>query len=641
MNQNMNPMGMNMFDQGNMGSMNGGMNEAMMNNMAEMMKMNGGGNMMSGGMGNMSGGMGNMGSGGMGNMGGGNMGGSGRHSLLGNGPNMGGNMPMMNPSAGGNSNVANKAAEKLAGANELSDVMIGPTRPDEPDRERRMESGMVGMVPTMDPNLAAAWGGWVMAPDGQMVRQPIVYQKSVLYPPSPNAPTPSLREKPPGCKTIFIGGVPEKADEDVIRDIFERCGPIQTVRQSKKNFAHIRFLNEAPVANAILLSGWRLRVDNQDQTDYTGRLHVDYAQARDDLQEYERSQRLMEREERNRMRAIEDMTRAPSPPSIPFYSDGEAHSLVEDLKNDNKFGRAVEILETWLSRGDCSKRNAGMFYTMIQAANTHVKRLSTDKTEFEAELQRLKEQWKGKIQITTTQIGQIESVFANCSHQKVWDHFTKPQRKNIQGWRHQLTEVKSVTSKIAVEEIDEMDLSDDEESEPRSKKAKKQKKGKAGSAAPSSSLDSDKLKEESENWACQVNAFQTEVESVKAEMSGELEEKKSQIKILQQTLQGMQKQLIEFQKKKAEEAAGPPKPKVLIPLKEAESRLLAVISTYLQPHPYTLTADHIWSHLLKIDSSILKEDVVKVLDRYKDCFASSEDSDKEKTWKFVAFDIKY
>ena len=25
----------------------------------------------------------------------------------------------------------------------------------------------------MDPNLAAAWGGWVMTPDGQMVRQPI------------------------------------------------------------------------------------------------------------------------------------------------------------------------------------------------------------------------------------------------------------------------------------------------------------------------------------------------------------------------------------------------------------------------------------------------------------------------------------
>ena len=38
----------------------------------------------------------------------------------------------------------------------------------------------------------------------------------------------------------------------------------------------------------------------------------------------------------------------------------------------------IEILMTWLGRGDCNKRNCGAFYSMIQAANTHVKRLLTD-----------------------------------------------------------------------------------------------------------------------------------------------------------------------------------------------------------------------------------------------------------------------
>ena len=34
--------------------------------------------------------------------------------------------------------------------------------------------------------------------------------------------------------------------------------------------------------------------------------------------------------------------------------------------------------------------------------------------------------------------------------------------------------------------------------------------------------------------------------------------------------------------------------------------------------------------------------VTAILEKYKDCFASEENSsDKEKTWKFVAFDIKY
>lgn len=31
-------------------------------------------------------------------------------------------------------------------------------------------------------------------------------------------------------------------------------------------------------------------------------------------------------------------------------------------------------------------------------------------------------------------VNQIEKVFNAASHKKVWDHFTKPQRKNIDQW---------------------------------------------------------------------------------------------------------------------------------------------------------------------------------------------------------------
>ena len=33
---------------------------------------------------------------------------------------------------------------------------------------------------------------------------------------------------------------------------------------------------------------------------------------------------------------------------------------------------------------------------------------------------------------------QIDKVFSAASKQKAWDHFTKPQRKNIETWRKQL-----------------------------------------------------------------------------------------------------------------------------------------------------------------------------------------------------------
>lgn len=41
------------------------------------------------------------------------------------------------------------------------------------------------------------------------------------------------------------------------------------------------------------------------------------------------------------------------------------------------------------------------------------------------------------IPATKNKVGQIEKVFGVASHQKVWDHFTKAQRKNIDTWRKQ------------------------------------------------------------------------------------------------------------------------------------------------------------------------------------------------------------
>lgn len=34
-------------------------------------------------------------------------------------------------------------------------------------------------------------------------------------------------------------------------------------------------------------------------------------------------------------------------------------------------------------------------------------------------------------------VSQIERVFGAASHKKVWDHFTKAQRKNIDMWKRQ------------------------------------------------------------------------------------------------------------------------------------------------------------------------------------------------------------
>lgn len=262
-----------------------------------------------------------------------------------------------------------------------------------------------GMMPPMNPMITATSETLLTTPaaaDSLLINTPtkeIVHCKScTLFPPSPTAPAPTTRERPPGCRTIFVGGLPENMTEEIIMEVFERCGEITTLRLSKKNFCHIRFVYEASVDAAIFLSGYRVRIGSNTDPPNTGRLHVDYAQARDDQYEWECRQRQLQREQRHRERMEEERLRPPSPPPVVHYTDHEASAVSEKIKQDDTFTKAVLVVITWLERGDCSKRNANNFYSMIQSTNSHVRRLLTEKVQYEEELQKAREIMKGRMQ---------------------------------------------------------------------------------------------------------------------------------------------------------------------------------------------------------------------------------------------------
>lgn len=78
--------------------------------------------------------------------------------------------------------------------------------------------------------------------------------------------------------------------------------------------------------------GYRIRLGSSTDKKDTGRLHVDFAQARDDLYEWECKQRMLAREERHRRRMEEERLRPPSPPPVVHYSDHECSIVAEKLK---------------------------------------------------------------------------------------------------------------------------------------------------------------------------------------------------------------------------------------------------------------------------------------------------------------------
>lgn len=75
-----------------------------------------------------------------------------------------------------------------------------------------------------------------------------------------------------------------------------------------------------------------MRIGSSTDKKDSGKIHVDFAQARDDLYEWECKQRLLAREERHRRKIQEDRLRPPSPPPTVHYSEHEAALLAEKLK---------------------------------------------------------------------------------------------------------------------------------------------------------------------------------------------------------------------------------------------------------------------------------------------------------------------
>ncbi|XP_039975495.1 ecto-NOX disulfide-thiol exchanger 2-like isoform X2 [Xiphias gladius] len=421
--------------------------------------------------------------------------------------------------------------------------------------------GMTGqpLMPDFDPNLGMMAGsipmnpmmpglGIVPAPlsqDVPVVKEIIHCKSCTLFPPNPNLPPPATRERPPGCKTVFVGGLPENATEQLIMEVFGQCGDITAIRKSKKNFCHIRFAEEFTVDKALFLSGYRIRLGSSTDKKDTGRLHVDFAQARDDLYEWECRQRMLAREERHRRKMEEDRLRPPSPPPIVHYSEHECSQLGDKIKDDGKFPEAVRVLLTWLERGEVNRRNANNFYSMIQSSNSHIRRLMGEKSQHEKEMEEAKDKFKTALAGILAQFEQIVSVFQAASKQKAWDHFSKAQRKNLDMWHKQAEEIRNMHNEqlMGIRREEEMEMSDDDmEDAPDSKDSE-----------DSGVSQAEALKEENDSLRCQLDAYRNEVELLKQEQgknqpirSEEDNTHSQQLSFLQQALQGMQKQLLKM-----------------------------------------------------------------------------------------------
>ncbi|XP_054711105.1 ecto-NOX disulfide-thiol exchanger 2-like [Uloborus diversus] len=491
----------------------------------------------------------------------------------------------------------------------------------------------------------------------------VILSKSVLYPPKLGAPQPIVRIKPPGCKTIFVGGLPNLVTVDILKEAFERFGEITTIRMSEKNFCHIKFAEESSVDRALHFSGYRMKIDNKNESEFTGRLHVDYALATDDKMEFELRQRAAER-------AALSTARMPTPPAVILYSEQEAIKLAEELRGEGTFLKAASILIMWLEKGECHKRNVNLFYSLIQSTNTHIRRLMSEKLKYEDELNTAKLMLKKKMEGILLQFNDIGKVFIAASVQKVWDHFTRAQRRNIELWKKQTEEIRNAH----VEEVlndrieDEMDLSDDD----TSSESSQQNNSDNRKARLQEELS--KMKEECDSLRCQLEASQNETVMLRSDADQETDFKGRQIEGLKKALQGFQKEILSLNFKHTEDEAEIKELRALrdarkdelkiiendfshgdnnqrdslnlvtssstLSITENEAQLIGLISTFLNVHPFGASIDYICSYLYQIDNTVRARDVESMMKRFPSVFNEASTgigASLEKKWTFCGF----
>ena len=98
--------------------------------------------------------------------------------------------------------------------------------------EAAMGAAMGGGPPMGGPPMDGGIPPWMANPYGEDFHptEPMKLKFCEIIPRKPGLPLPSTRERPEGCRTVFVGGVPEWVPEKVVRDVFDFCGEIESVR---------------------------------------------------------------------------------------------------------------------------------------------------------------------------------------------------------------------------------------------------------------------------------------------------------------------------------------------------------------------------------------------------------------------------
>ncbi|GIY11549.1 ecto-NOX disulfide-thiol exchanger 1 [Caerostris extrusa] len=249
---------------------------------------------------------------------------------------------------------------------------------------------------------------------------------AVLYPPIQKEKDIRKNDQLPGCKTVFVGYLPERISEDIIREIFERCGEIRKIKMNqKKNFCYVSFKDLLSVDKAIEFAGSVIKIEKKDDPAYCRKFHVYCTENKDDKYDYDRSLRKRKREERENIQENVSL-------EIP-YSGKEFISLTENIGNEENILKTFKTLQALLEKGPYENDCINNYFTLLESFSSYMIHLFSTENFSEEKLIRMKNNAKANQLIANA----YDDCLNTASLPNVLQLFTESQKETMSIWeRH-------------------------------------------------------------------------------------------------------------------------------------------------------------------------------------------------------------
>jgi len=211
-----------------------------------------------------------------------------------------------------------------------------------------------------------------------------------LLPPSDDTDLLPLDVRQPGCRSVSVGCLPLLADEFIVKEVFNVCGPIEKItfksarKYNKGRTYQVRFSKHESVEKAVKFNGHTLVIgDGSDRKSKVSCINVNYDQETND--DNLKTNTMMNTQKPGQKEG--DMKL-----NLMYYNRQSAFQILDLLRRDNSIVQSLETMAHWFERGECNRSTVNVFHSMLNTTHSLVKRLINKRKEHAEKVEKQKKQ---------------------------------------------------------------------------------------------------------------------------------------------------------------------------------------------------------------------------------------------------------